>query len=68
MVNSESSSSHDIWTFKDVKKSSVLEYVTPYKICVVVLINEMCALKSKCKSSPGLNPIDTAHLFVKVNL
>uniref|UniRef100_A0A0A9Y630 Anaphase-promoting complex subunit 5 n=4 Tax=Lygus hesperus TaxID=30085 RepID=A0A0A9Y630_LYGHE len=51
MVNSESSSSHDIWTFKDVKKSSVLEYVTPYKICVVVLINEMCALKSKNRES-----------------
>lgn len=39
--------SNDVWTLRGGTRNNMLEYVTPYKICVVVLIQELCLLKRK---------------------
>ncbi|XP_014241164.1 anaphase-promoting complex subunit 5 [Cimex lectularius] len=47
MSTFENGTHNDIWNFKGVNKNSMLEYVTPYKISIVILINELCQLKTK---------------------
>lgn len=41
--------SNDVWALRGGTRNNMLEYVTPYKICVVVLIQELCLLKRKGK-------------------
>ncbi|KAK9500422.1 hypothetical protein O3M35_001692 [Rhynocoris fuscipes] len=37
--------SNDIWTLRGSNRNNLLEYVTPHKICVVILIQEFCLIK-----------------------
>ncbi|KAL1130731.1 hypothetical protein AAG570_011972 [Ranatra chinensis] len=36
----------DYWSIRGISKNSLLEYVTPHKICIVILIREFCLIKS----------------------
>nr|XP_024216459.1 anaphase-promoting complex subunit 5 [Halyomorpha halys] len=37
---------NDVWNIRGSLKNTMLEYVTPYKICIVILLQEMCLLKA----------------------